>query len=108
MRLGGQTKSFQTADPLPWKDTDGNGGEVYPLLASGLTANLLGQDILGEVEAYVTTDHKAFYEDLLEEQEFQQQFEEGRVCHPNYQDDPSFEALRRGEPRPFIQLHPQS
>ncbi|KAM4817935.1 endogenous retrovirus group K member 6 Pro protein-like [Thomomys bottae] len=43
--VGGQTGSQQTADWVTWEDPDGNTGEVRPLVASGLTANLLGQDI---------------------------------------------------------------
>lgn len=58
--VGGGTKSEETKDWLRWRDVDGSQGEVRPLIASGLTANLLWQDILGEAEVYITTDHKAF------------------------------------------------
>lgn len=57
----------------------------------GLTANLLGQAILGEAEAYITTDHKGFYEGILEQEEYEQQFKQGWISCPNYRDDPYFE-----------------
>lgn len=38
-------------------------------------ANLLGQDILGEAEAFITTDRKMFYYDLLDTEEYEQSFE---------------------------------
>lgn len=60
-------------------------------------ANLLGQDILGEAEAFITTDHKRFYYDPLDDEEYQQSFEQGKKIFPNYRGDPHFE--------PF---HPQS
>lgn len=72
--VGGNTKSEETKDWLKWRDVDGAQGDVRPLVASGLTANLLGQDILGEAEVYITTDHKAVYDDLLEQEEYEQQF----------------------------------
>lgn len=73
-------------------------------MVSGLTANLLGQDILREAEAYITTDHKAFHQDLLDTEEYEQQFEVGGAAHPNYQDDTYFEKLRQD----FSRVHPQS
>ena len=68
--VGGQTSSQETAEWVPWIDPDGNMGEVCPLVAPGLTANLLGQDILREDEAYISTDHKDFFEDTLDEEEY--------------------------------------
>lgn len=44
---------------------------VCPLMVSDLTANLLSQDILGEAEAFITTDHKKFYFDLLDTEEYE-------------------------------------
>lgn len=73
-------------------------------MVSGLTVNILGQDILRETDAYITTDHKAFYQDLLDTEEYEQQFEVRGAALPNYQDDPYFEKLRQD----FSQVHPQS
>lgn len=52
----------------PWKDVDGSTGEVWPLIASGLNVNLLGQDILGQADVYITTDYMGSYDDLLAEE----------------------------------------
>lgn len=67
-------------------------------MISGLTAYLLGQGILREV------DHKAFYDDLLNQEEYEQQFEQGLISHPHYRDDPSFKEIRQKH----SQVHPQS
>ena len=37
------------------------------------TANLLGQDNLGKMDAVVTMDHKVFYQDISDEKEAQRQ-----------------------------------
>lgn len=37
------------------------------MVAKTLIANLLGQDMLEQMDAVVTTDHRAFYEDMLDE-----------------------------------------
>ena len=58
--VGGNTRSKETAEWLPWKDVDGSTGEVRPLIASVLNANLPGQDILGQADVYITTDYRAF------------------------------------------------
>jgi hypothetical protein len=44
-------------------------------VVSGLMTNILGQDILQEAEAFITTDHKMFYYDLLDTEEYEQSFE---------------------------------
>lgn len=93
--VGGQSSSYETANPLRWVDPDGNRGQICPLVAPGLTANLLGQDILGATEAFITTDHKAFFDDVLDEEEYQQQFQEVRDSHPNYREDPYLESIRQ-------------
>ena len=80
---------------LPWTDSDGNRGEVRLLVVYGLTASLLSQDILPEAEAYITTDHKAFYT-----KEYKLQVKQGRAAHPNYKD----EKFRQD----FFQVYPHS
>lgn len=106
--VGGQTSSQETVEWVPWVDPDGNMGEVHPLVAPGLTANLLGQDVLGEAEAYISTDRKALYADLPDEEGYQQQFQGGQRCHPDYRDDPAFEMIRRAQPHSNPRPHPQS
>ena len=92
--VGGQSPSWVTSSWLPWEDPSGNRGEVQPLVVGGITANLLGQDILGAAEAVITTDNRAFYDDILDEEEYQQQYQlDGRLS--NYRDDPHFEQLRQ-------------
>lgn len=39
------------------------------LVAKNLIANLLGQDMLGQMDTVVTMDHWAFYKDMLNEGE---------------------------------------
>lgn len=56
--VGGQWTSWETTSWLFWEDHDGYHGEVCPLVVYGLMANLLGQDILEEAEAFITTDRK--------------------------------------------------
>lgn len=102
--VGGDSRSEETKGWLKWRDMDGTIGNVRPLVAAGLTANLLGQDILGEAEAYITTDHKALYQDILEEEECQQQFNlPGSFS--NYRGDPLFEDARRKATH--IRSHPR-
>lgn len=38
-------------------------------MAKNLIANLLGQDMLGQMDTVVTMDHWAFYKDMLNEGE---------------------------------------
>jgi hypothetical protein len=42
-------------------------------------ANLLGQDILGENEAFITTDRKKIYYELLDIEEYEQSFEQRKI-----------------------------
>lgn len=66
---------------------------MRPLVVSGLMANFLSQ--AREAEVFITTDHEAFYDDILEQEEYEQQFEEGWASHPNYRDDPHFDKIRQ-------------
>ena len=102
--IGGNTRSKETAEWLPWKDVDGSTGEVWPLIASGLNVNLLGQDILGQTDVYITTDYKGSYDDLLDEEEYQQHFKHSPI--PNYRGDPEFDKLRKGEPLTLWKVPP--
>lgn len=47
--VGRQSTSWETR--LPWTDPDGNRWEVHSLVVSGLTVNVLGQDIRRETDA---------------------------------------------------------
>lgn len=38
-------------------------------------------------------DHKALHHDLLDTEEYEQEFEQGRVVYPNYTEDPYFEKI---------------
>ena len=102
--VGGNTQSKETAAWLPWKDTDGSTGEVRPLIASGLNANVLGQDILGQADVYITTDYKGLYDDLNEEK--YQHYKHSPI--PNYRGDPEFDKLHKGEPLAQWKVPPQS
>lgn len=69
MGVGGKTKSEQTTQALRWKDPDGQSGLIQPLIVPGLLNNLLGQDLLWQMDAVLTTDNEAFYEDILDNEE---------------------------------------
>ena len=103
--VGGNTQSKETAAWLPWKDTDGSTGEVRPLIASGLNANVLGQDILGQADVYITTDYKGLYDDLLDEEKYQH-YKHSTI--PNYRGDPELDKLHKGEPLTRWKVPPQS
>ena len=102
--VGGNTRSKETAEWLPWKDIDGSTGEVQPLIPSGLNANLLGQGILGQADVYITNDYKGFYDDLNEEK--YQHYKHSPI--PNYRGDPEFDKLHKGEPLAQWKVPPQS
>ena len=102
--VGGNTQSKETAEWLPCKDVDGSTGEVQSLIASGLNANLLGQDILGQADVYITTDSKGLYDDLDEEK--YQHYKHSPI--PNYRGDPEFDKLHKGEPLAQWKVPPQS
>ena len=104
--IGGNTQSKETADWLPWKDVDGSTGEVRPLIASGLNANLLGQDILGQADVYITTDYKGLYDDLLDEEKYQQHYKHSPIS--NYRGDTEFDKFHKGEPLTRWKAPPQS
>jgi hypothetical protein len=55
--------------------------------------NLLGQDILGEAEAFITTDHKMFYHDFLDTEEYGQSFKQRKIVFPNDRDEPHFKKM---------------
>lgn len=42
-------------------------------MAKNLTVDLLGQDTLRQMDAVVTTDHQAIYEDISDKKEAQRQ-----------------------------------
>ena len=54
----------------------------------GLSANLLGQDLLGQMDAVITTDHLAFYDDKTEQGVIRQtpdtwiHYQKERPLHP--------------------------
>lgn len=58
---------------MRWTSRDREQGKVCPLVAKHLKANLLRKDILRQMDAVVTTDHRAFYEDISDEKEAQRQ-----------------------------------
>ena len=58
--------SQETASPITWVGLDGHKGKFRPLILPGLSTNLLGQDLLGNMDAVITTDHLAFYDDKTE------------------------------------------
>lgn len=51
--VGGGIPSLETIEWLIWEDSDRDYGAIKPLIARGLSSNLVGQDILGPSEAYV-------------------------------------------------------
>lgn len=58
---------------MRWTSPDGKHGKIHPLVDKNFTANLLGQDNLGKMDAVVTMDHKVFYQDISNEKEAQRQ-----------------------------------
>lgn len=64
----GNTQSLETAALHKWTSPDGEQGKIGPLVANNLMANLLGQDMLSQMDGVLTTDHRAFYDDILEEE----------------------------------------
>lgn len=58
---------------MRWASRDREQGKICPLVAKNLKANLLRQDTLRQMDAVVTTDHRAFYEDISDEKEAQRQ-----------------------------------
>lgn len=69
--VGGNSRSKETVALMKWVSPDGEQGKIRPLVAKNLTVNLLGQDMLGQMDAVVTTDHQTFYEGIPEEGEAQ-------------------------------------
>ena len=45
---------------------DGEKGKFKPLILLRLSATLMGHDLLGKMDAVITTDHLAFYDDQTE------------------------------------------
>lgn len=48
--------SWETANWLSCTDHDSNHGEVHSFVVPGVIDNFLSQNILGEAEAFITTD----------------------------------------------------
>ena len=65
--VGKRSMSKETASPLTWLGPDGDKGKFRPLILLGLSANLLGQDLLGQMDAIITIDHLAFYGNKTEQ-----------------------------------------
>jgi hypothetical protein len=81
------TPSSQVRHSVTWEDCDGEKGCFCPLVLQGLPNNLFGWDDLGSVRAVITTEDKAFYEDMIEDQNVlgstHREFEEGWP-HPKF------------------------
>jgi hypothetical protein len=66
--VAGHTPSSQVRHPVTWEGCDGVKGHFRPPVLEGLPNSLFGWDYLGSVGAVITTDDKAFYEDMIEDQ----------------------------------------
>lgn len=72
-----------------WVSPDGERGHFRPLVIKGMLHNLQGQDVLGQMDAVLTTAHRAFCEDILEEER-----------HNRLADD-----FQKISPKDFFNLH---
>ncbi|XP_029414315.1 uncharacterized protein LOC115068366 [Nannospalax galili] len=63
-RVGGQQATRATAQPVHWKDLDGNQGSFSPIVANA-SRNLWGRDILKDMGTILTTDNRAFFDDII-------------------------------------------
>ena len=55
------------ASPITWVGPDRDKGKFRPLILWRLSANLLGQDLLRQMDVIITTDHLASYDDKTEQ-----------------------------------------
>lgn len=55
--------SQEIANPVNWAGLDRDRRKFRALIFPGLLSNLLGHDMLGQMDAVVTSDHLAFYDD---------------------------------------------
>ena len=67
MEVGRRSMSQEMASPITWVGPNRDKGKSRPLIFQGLSANLLGQDLLGQTYAVITTDHLAIYDDKTEQ-----------------------------------------
>jgi hypothetical protein len=66
--VAGCTPSSQVRHPITWEDCDGEEGCFHPLVLEGLPNNLFRWEYMGSVGEVITTDDKAFQEDVIEDQ----------------------------------------
>ena len=62
MGAGRKAMSQEMPSPITWVRKDGDIRTFRHLILPGFSANLLKQDVLGQMDAVITTDHLAFYE----------------------------------------------
>lgn len=58
MGVGGASPAFITKEPYRWEDPDGTFGTIRPLVAD-VTTNLLGRDILEDLNVVLATSTEA-------------------------------------------------
>ena len=56
--VGGLKLAAQVITPVTWRDDNGDTGTIFPLIAE-VSMTLWGRDVLSQMQAVLTTDHKS-------------------------------------------------